>query len=135
MRTDYQDIRSRIAEEPTWYDENGCPRYGTFYPAMCSGVYAKVAVLLEIDCQDCGQRFMVAMTECPWFPKDAYIEQSIKDKTLHYGDPPRHLDHNGDDCVGGTMNCGDLRIVEYWDRDWGWMRKPEMEVVLWEIPE
>ena len=30
MHEPYDDIKSRVAEEPSWYDENGTPRYGDY---------------------------------------------------------------------------------------------------------
>jgi hypothetical protein len=52
-----------------------------------------------------------------------------KDKNytpFHYGDPPAH------GCVGDTMNCYDLRIVEFWVKDnpFNKVRKTDWEVEL-----
>jgi hypothetical protein len=57
------------------------------------------------------------------------LAQRITDDSLHYGDPPFHpLDSQ---CSGTTMNCDDLRVVEYWVRDrFTWERKPEFEMGL-----
>ena len=99
MHSNYRDILDRINEEPSWYDENGTPRYGEFAPDMCPNIYAHSVVLLEIACQSCGRRFRVEMNEGPWLPSD------IPPKNWHYGDPPAH------GCVGDTMNCDDLVIL------------------------
>jgi hypothetical protein len=36
----YDDILSRIAEEPTWFDEHAVPRYCTFAPDQIANIYA-----------------------------------------------------------------------------------------------
>ena len=145
MKSNYADIRARIDEEPTWWDENGCPRYGKFHPNLSPNIYAHEVMLLEIACQECGRRFLVEMSTRPWFDTSfraqitACQERRARGDNhlgtpVHYGDPPRH---DGDKCAAGhTMNCYDLRIVEFWvkkRRDW--MRCPEFEVELEEYPE
>ena len=35
MKESYEDITSRIPESPSWYDQNGTPRYGEFSPERC----------------------------------------------------------------------------------------------------
>ena len=119
MKTDYEDILSRISDPPRWWDENGTPRYDHFSPHLIPDVYAGRVALLRIACQSCGQQFDVAMSEsahgAPFAPK-----------TWHYGDPPRH---NG--CPGCTMNCDDLAVIEAWERaPFNWIRHPELEGVL-----
>lgn len=132
MHVSYEDIRKRIAEEPLWFDENGTPRYDPFKPGMASDIYAQAAALVEIACQSCGQRFMVAFSVGSWVgwrdgemkPGTVSMRKAITEQLLHYGDPPRH------DCTGGgdTMNCEDLRVLEYWEReDMEWKRVPEFE--------
>jgi len=118
MKTDYKDITSRIAEEPKWYDQNGVPRYDDFHPRYCPNIYSRDAVLLLIACQRCGVRFHVelhsGMFEGFWGPP----------KELHYGDPPAH------GCVGDTMNCEDIRVLEVWHKDrttFEWGRQPDLE--------
>ena len=141
MRASYDDIRSRIQEEPKWYDENGVPRYCDFRPDKSSSIYAEEVVLLEIACQSCGERFAV---EIFWDKMD-FIRQDKKGKPseqlkawlkggrdgmcpLHYGDPPIH------DCAAGnTMNCIDVRVKEFWKQQGNfpkWVRIPELEVEL-----
>jgi len=126
---DYDDIRSRISEEPTWYDDNGVPRYGAFKPEML-GVYDKYAILVEIECQSCTRLFLVGVG-CPRYSfrwgQDDPILWSVERMVdgYHYGDPPRH-----GNCVGDTMNCIDRRVVEAWeqrDQSWEWRRVPEFE--------
>jgi hypothetical protein len=127
MRQEYADIVSRLGP-PLWWDEYSAPRYEPFDPRMCNNIYASEACLLEIACQQCGETFMVAASS------DKYSEAieghpamsvEIRGGWIHWGDPPFH------DCVGSTMNCEDLRVVEFWSRDrLDWQRVPELEVVL-----
>ena len=119
MHEAYEDITSRIAEEPTWYDSNGAPRYGAFSPAGCPDIYSNTVVLLRIACQECRREFLVEMHESLWHP--------FHPQKLHYGDPPRH---GGPDCFAGdTMNCDDLEVVECWHREHigEWERRTEYE--------
>lgn len=141
MNAKFEDIRSRINEEPTWHDSNGTPRYGKFHPDLCPNIYADEVVLVEIACQECGKKFMVEMhyerthagVQAHLFGKDkefqameylAPFSENLKrypDFVPHYGDPPCH----GDGChAGDTMNCDDIRIVELWRKNrnpWGWV--------------
>jgi len=125
MHQDYHDITSRLGS-PVWFDECGVPRYDPFAPGMCNDIYADEAVLLEIACQRCGARFHVSDTN-RWGPS---IREAIVDKAIHYGDPPHH------DCIGDTMNCEDLQVLEYWYRDQStqhaWTRDRTLEIVLQE---
>lgn len=135
MHLSYQDITSRIDEDPSWYDGNGVPRYDPFEPHD-TGVYVKYALLVEISCQQCSRLFLVGegydtYDWCADEPRHVTLEE-IATK-YHYGDPPSH------GCIGDTMNCGDLRIVEAWDRtfkpeghpkNWlNWTRRPEIEAI------
>lgn len=48
----------------------------------------------------------------------ATLADAIRAGTIHYGDPPRHDDTTGPEChAGDTMNCYDLRVLEYWTND------------------
>ena len=121
MHSNYQDITSRIAETPTWYDANGTPRYGPFTPEMCPNIYSNTVVLLRIACQSCRQHFDVEM-HSDWFA-------AIKNpKNLHYGDPPVH------ECAGGgyTMNCDDIAVLEVWHRKGigDWVRMMDLEGLI-----
>ena len=120
MHHHYNDITSRITEKPSWYDQNGTPRYDRFTPEACPNIYSNQVVLLRIACQQCGREFLVEM--------HAELFRELP-KKLHYGDPPSH---GGADCIGGdTMNCNDIEVVEVWYRgrstDFEWKRKPELE--------
>lgn len=119
MHENYDDIKSRITEEPTWYDSNGTPRYGPFSPKGCPNIYSDKVALLRIHCQACQKHFNVEMHAGIW---DRCSEH--RPKTWHYGDPPRH------ECPGAgeTMNCDDIAVLEFWCRENSeWIRKPEFE--------
>jgi len=62
MHHSYCDIRNRIGEEPTWWDENAVPRYQPFRPQECANIHAVEAALVLITCQDCGKEYRVAFT-------------------------------------------------------------------------
>lgn len=139
MHPEYEDVTSRIKESPTFYMMDGYPRYGDFHPKML-GIYDQYALLVEIACQDCFKKFNVAMGWSDY----TYIFRRAQPRSLkeiaenfHYGDPPRH------GCVGDTMNCIDLQVLEAWEQaplttnkgeglSWTdrWHRVPECEVQL-----
>lgn len=60
MFNDFSDIRSRIDEEPSWYDDNGTPRYGEFHPDLISSIYATEVSLIDVMCSICFKRFSCA---------------------------------------------------------------------------
>ena len=110
------DILARITEEPSWYDQNGTPRYGEFHPSDCPNIYSFQVILLRIACQACGTQFRVEM-HSGW---DIPIIGQLRE--LHYGDPPIH------DCVGDTMNCEDLEVLQVWTKDLSdWTRIYDLE--------
>ena len=137
MNHNYADIRDKIKEEPQWFDEQAVPRYCKFAPNQLSDIYSDECALVLIACQACQTEFKVAFSRCKlddirfkmMYPnvEPPTIAKKIKDKSIHYGDPP-----NIDCCpAGATMNCDDLKVLEYWVRDgFEWVRKPELEVVL-----
>lgn len=145
MHHDYEDIRSRIAEPPLWWDENAVPRYCAFEPNAIANIYADEAVLAEITCQRCGRPFRVAfsqdgMQRCTR-KGNARLADDIRLKELHYGDPP-----NARCCdAGPTMNSEPRRVLEYWSthhaeyvvdglvkdgRYFDWRRDPGLEVAI-----
>lgn len=112
----YEDILSRIAEEPVWFDEHAVPRYCAFTPEKVANIYADEVALVEVTCQGCRRAFRVALSasapatlsEWPAGP----IGIKIREKTLHYGDPP-----NVWCCQAGPgMNSEPRRVIEYWRR-------------------
>jgi len=136
MTPEYSDIRSRIAEEPTWYDDNGVPRYGKFHPKNAPSIYANEVALVEIGCQGCDQTWLVSFTLDSMDMVRAQLmgnepmtlAHSIREGHLHYGDPPSHVET---DHAGSTMNCIDWRVIEYWRRyDSEWERDPSLEINL-----
>jgi hypothetical protein len=132
MHHDFEDIRSRISEPPSWFDSNGTPRYGEFDPGACPCIYADEVALVEIACQACDQKFMVEIHRSITEHGFGWTLAS-KVRSLHYGDPPAH------DCTGDTMNCLDLRVVEFWRRKHDpmleWERVAELEVALEDAQE
>ena len=137
MHHHYDDIRSRIAESPVWWDEHAVPRYAPFTPDEMADIYARECALVQIACQGCGTRFLVCFswgvtrigvneTGTVWVK--AQEPQTVESvRRLHYGDPP-----NAGCCPSGpTMNCNDLRVVEFWRRvSFDWQRVPELELML-----
>jgi hypothetical protein len=113
MHQHYCNITDRLGA-PEWWDECGVPRYCSFSPAHVNDVYATQVALLEIACQNCGWRFIVALS---WHARSARpgqrsLAERIADDTIHYGDPP-----NVGCCLAGpTMNSIPLRVLEFWVR-------------------
>jgi hypothetical protein len=129
MHHHYRDIVDKLGP-PQWWDECGVPRYCQFGPHETNNIYADEVALLEIACQDCGERFKVAMSSSlfdrilrgPLLEKDGdeilghevqmapSLADAIREGAIHYGDPP-----NAGCCPAGpTMNCEDLRVLEFW---------------------
>lgn len=129
MLPDYKDIRSRIDEEPKWFDGNGVPRYDVFTPDML-GVYDTKALLVEIMCQACSQRILVGEG---WTRYSFLNNGSLSFPTLEeiatgfqYADPPWHSCKG----AGESMNSISVRIVEAWEREkLEWARRPEIEAI------
>lgn len=135
MNHHYNDIRSRIAEPPRWYDENATPRYCAFSPDETANIYADEVAFFRIACQNCGCTFDVCMS---WTTFQGVIQrvqrlsEQIEARAIHYGDPP-----NVSCCPAGpTMNSIPLRVLEFWRRapitpdGPDWERVPALEVVL-----
>ena len=151
MLNSYSDIRSRISEPPLWWDESGVPRYVPFAPDEVADIYADQVALVLIACQACHAEFPVAFSwsRIAFVKGEATIIGPLtleKVQSLHYGDPP-----NVGCCSGGaTMNCDDLRVLEFWRRGgdeftelrdghrvclpgyFDWRRVPELEIALGE---
>lgn len=132
MLQDYPDIRSRIAKEPTWFDNNGTPRYRDFHPSLMPDIYADECLLYEIECQGCGLKYLVAESWCKhlngWRGDDpvAPLSMRVRRKSIHFGDPPCFT------CASGaTMNCIDIKTVQFWRRERAgeWRRVLELEGV------
>ena len=137
MLHDYKDILDLTTEEPKWFDENGVPRFCEFHPQHGPNIYADEAVLYLIACQSCRRQFKVADSlSFTWAQVRAHrhnqkptrIRDSIQNKWIHFGDPPCF------GCAGSTMNCDDLKILEYWTKDkstgYEWVRDRAFEINL-----
>lgn len=125
MNTEYADIRSRIQEEPSWFDEYAVPRYGAFSPRMVASIYAKEVALAEVACQACRRLFRVAFSHINGTPGTT-IAEAIQARTLDYGDPP-----NVRCCAAGpSMTSVGRRVLEYWTRKdrRDWKRDSRLEV-------
>jgi hypothetical protein len=135
MHQHYKDILNRIDEAPTWFDDDGVPRFGNFSPSQLGNIYASEAALAEVACQGCGRIFKVALTDALGFTsKSLGLSDKIRLRRVHYGDPP-----NVDCCgAGPSMNSEMHRILEYWFRDYelssGWQRDPAFEGPVEEPP-
>jgi len=67
----YNDIRDLTDKEPIWYDEFRVPRYTEFHPHDMNNIYASEAALIEVACQECGRKFLVAESA---YEMDTYDE-------------------------------------------------------------
>jgi hypothetical protein len=139
MHRSYNDIRSRIAEHPSWWQEGGVPRYGTFDPEVAGSVYANEIALVEIACQLCRTPFLATIETSR---RDGRIAQGIRDRSLSYGDPP-NVDCCGAGAATSSLTC---RVVQYWARGheefvnkdrvvtdlqfFEWRRDPSLELVF-----
>jgi len=112
----YDDILSRIAEEPVWFDEHAVPRYREFAPSKVANAYADEAALVEVTCQGCGRPFRVAFAArapATFFQEDwpaGPIGRAIGKKTLHYGDPPNIWCCH----AGPSENSEPRKVIQYW---------------------
>lgn len=143
MKNEYADIRSKIEEQPSWFDENGTPRYCPFAPEHAADIYAEECCLLVIECQGCGRPFLVCLSlsmadrarQRLMFRAGARpdrepttLAELIRTDAIHYGDPP-----NVSCCAAGpTMNSIPRRVVEFWaaptaSSKYRWQRVPELE--------
>ena len=106
MHSNYEDILNLTKKFPLWHDANGVPRFAKFSPLLCPNIYSNKVILQIISCAYCGKKFSVEM-------HSGILERgnALPPKKWHYGDPPIH------DCVGDTMNCNDLEVLEVWVRE------------------
>ena len=105
----YDDILSRIAEEPVWFDEHAVPRYCKFAPDKLANIHAGETALAEVTCQVCKRMFRVAFSKANW--SSGTIADAIRSRTLHFGDPP-----NVCCCGNAHMNSEPRKVIEYWRR-------------------
>lgn len=130
MHYHYQDIRKRIAEEPTWFDEHGVPRWEAFSPRAVANIYAKEVVLLHIECQSCRRAFRVAMSSSDY---DTLVQGSpalqalVERKAIAYGDPP----NIGCCPAGPTMSSDTRRVLQFWKyQRFEWSRVAKLEIAI-----
>ena len=137
MKNAYDDIRSLIDREPSWFDEHGVPRYCEFAPDESANIYAETVCLVLVSCQACGHEFEVCFSQDRYAlvgeNHDLPLSDLIETHALHYGDPP-----NACCGVGSTMNSVPRRVLQFWQRnhakwrtpDEAWERKPEHEIEI-----
>ena len=141
MFHEYQDITSRIAEPPKWWDERGVPRYEEFSPRLIADVYSQEAALIEIACGACRGRLQVAVSTIddePLARCGTPLGDRIRKGELSYGEPPWH----GECSQGAWTAALQLRVLQYWIRGhnsgaWGgdWKRDASFEIDLPGIKE
>ena len=145
MHHDYEDIRSRIAEPPTWFDEHSVPRWGEFSPQDVADIYAKEAALVRIACQACGHTFdravskgILSMLELGRLSAGGDVssyklrDSLVEGGSLGFGDPP----NIGCCPAGPTMTADELRVLQYWTYEgFTWTRDPTYEVRLCDSQE
>lgn len=108
MKPPYNDIIEKLGD-PQWWDDNGTPRYCEFHPKHVPCIYAREALLYEIQCQACRKRFNVSLYSDMFFGRES-LQQAIRDHKIHYGDPP-----NAGCCPSGpTMSSEPLRVIQFW---------------------
>jgi hypothetical protein len=143
MNADYKDIRSRIQEQPLWFDEHAVPRYELFKPELVADIYAEEAVLFLIECQACGKRYKVAAsfskcaaTSDAYYMRELDEEGGLPDRPLadeirhggiNYGDPPNACDSG---CLAGSsMSSISIGVLQYWREVNGeWVRDASLEM-------
>ena len=131
MRTNYTDIIAASVYNPKWYDEAGVPRFCEFNPYKLANMKINECCLMEIACQNCDRRFVVAIS-CNIADQFGYhiavrIRHKLKgNNILHYGDPP----NIGCCDIGHTMTSIVKRVVEYYTskNDIDWIREKHFEV-------
>lgn len=131
MNQHFRDLLDLSDTPPTFWEKGGVPRFAPFEPEVVSDIYADEVALVEIACQCCDTRFKVAFTssrssrtyaamralaqgEDLHEAAEAHrIENMIRGKGLHYGDPP-----NICCCAAGpSMNSDTVQVLEFHKRN------------------
>lgn len=128
MLAAYRDILDAAGCQPDWWTDQGVRRFAPFAPTML-GVYDQFALLAEMACQSCDQRFLIG----EGWTRFEVTASEVQTHTLielvaawSFGDPPRH-DDGQRRCAGAAMCSVQLRVVEAWEReDLEWVRRPEL---------
>lgn len=114
----YDDITSRIGDEPIWW-QFGVPRYVPFQPKIAT-IYSNELALVRTRCQACHRPFDVLAGRTDISIRDQLVLQG----QLSVGDPPSH-----DNSCGGSMMSEQLAILECWESIdvLKWRRVPDLE--------
>jgi hypothetical protein len=122
----YHDILDRIPQPPSWWDENGVPRFCDFHPQYLANIYANEAALLIVACQmGPVHHFRVALSATSEGMDK--LARQIRENMISYGDPPGVAGCNSPD-----MGSVEIAVVEYW-RNPGirvWERDATLEIGL-----
>jgi hypothetical protein len=119
----YEEIREKLGE-PLWHDDQGVPRYIEFHPSLC-GVYDTHVALLNIACQSCGKRFLVAASYNAFIGFRIQLSLPTSDEagSFGFGDAPYH-----GGCAGETMTTDTMEIVQFWFKRTGdWIQLSELQ--------
>ena len=113
MHQNHLDTLARIKDPVVWWDVHGAPHWD-----MPLAEARKT--MRYIECQECGRKFWVKLTDCYDCYRGMIMERNIP-YAWHYGDPPYHVvDTFGDECHAGyCMNS----IPEY-----EWSASPEQTI-------
>ena len=151
MKQSYPDILKLTKKKPIWYDINGTPRYAKFRPEDVPSIYARVVVLLEITCQECGEKFQVGIYHDGMHPMDATFNKQFQvslkkwqaapqeeHPPFHYGDPPAHSRNtvSGSPCYAGCTMTSDTKcVLQYWEKDkhFKWKRVKHLEGIVKDV--
>jgi hypothetical protein len=126
MNCNYKDIIDRIAETPTWWDENSVPRYCEFSPKRVSNIYATEVALVLIHCQGCGQPFKVAVSSGLLDDKMS-VQEWVRDGYWQIGSDPPNIGC----CEGGQAMCSSTKgVIEFWIFDREWARDTSLEITF-----
>lgn len=130
MRASYEDLYELAGDrKPLWHDINGVPRFRPHHPKLAPNIYARECALVQIACQDCRRRIPVQFTSN--LLDKTTLRERIVGGAISYGDPPYHLNDEGEYChCGCTMTSDALAVLEFWRRDEEWERDPEVEIVI-----
>lgn len=127
MNHHYAEILAAFPIPPLWWSENAFPRWVEFTPKELDNIYASECVLLEIACQGCGHKFVVAMSRSAAAYRLTEDGLDWSEEPPHYGDPP----NIGCCDAGPTMNVDLVRVIEHWRQNKGldWVRVEAVEKV------
>lgn len=112
MKGSYDDILSRIAEPPDWFDENGVPRWGAFQVGRQADLHADEVGLLSVRCRCCQTKFTVCVSMNGNDPAPESLVDIIDAGSCPYTYPP-----NTGHCKDGPAMWSELvNVLELWIR-------------------